>query len=33
MTDDNEIIEWANDYKHYIALKLEIERSLNSVAS
>ncbi|MCF6296428.1 MAG: hypothetical protein L3J08_00325 [Flavobacteriaceae bacterium] len=28
-----EMIEWANDYQHYIALKSEIERSLNSVAS
>jgi len=33
LTDDNEIIEWANDYQHYIALKTEIERTLNSVAS
>jgi len=33
MTDDNEMIEWANDYQHYIVLKIEIERTLNSVAS
>ncbi len=33
MTDDKEIIEWANDYRHYIALKTEIERTLNSVVS
>jgi len=41
LTDDNEIlciehaemIECANDYQHYIALKTEIERTLNSDAS
>ncbi len=41
LADDNEMlciehvemIEWANDYQHYIALKTEIERSLNSVVS
>ncbi|PIQ07896.1 MAG: hypothetical protein COW71_14655 [Ignavibacteriales bacterium CG18_big_fil_WC_8_21_14_2_50_31_20] len=33
LEDDKEIIEWANDYQHYIAIKSDIERTLNSVAS
>jgi len=33
ISDDNEMIEWANDYQHYIALKTEIEKTLKSIAS
>jgi len=33
MRDDTGLIDWANEYQHYIALKLEIERILNSIAS
>ncbi len=33
MEDDIEYIEWSNDYQHYLALKIEIERNLQNVAS
>lgn len=28
MEDSMDFIEWANDYQHYMAIKLEIERHL-----
>lgn len=28
MEDSMDFVEWANDYQHYIAIKLEIERQL-----
>lgn len=33
MEDDIEFIEWSNEYQHYLALKIEIERNLQNVAS
>ncbi len=32
LSDDIESIEWANDYRHYLALHQELERKLNRVA-
>jgi len=32
LDDTAEFIEWANNYRHYIALKLSLEASLNRVA-
>lgn len=32
LTDDLEFIEWANDYRHYLALRLEVESALTYVA-
>ena len=33
MEDDIEFTEWSNEYQHYLALKIEIERNLQNVAS
>jgi hypothetical protein len=32
LQDTEDFVEWANDYKHYMALKLEVERSIRHVA-
>lgn len=32
MEDSADFIEWANDYHHFVALKLELERTLRLVA-
>ncbi|MEG3437794.1 hypothetical protein V0288_11755 [Pannus brasiliensis CCIBt3594] len=32
LSDDAELIEWANDYRNYLALHEELERKLNRVA-
>ncbi|BBD63198.1 hypothetical protein NIES2109_60480 (plasmid) [Nostoc sp. HK-01] len=32
LSDDVLFIEWANDYRHYLALRQEIERILNYAA-
>ena len=32
MEDSSDFVEWANDYRHYMALRLEMERQLTHVA-
>ncbi len=32
MEDSVDFVEWANDYQHYVALRLEIEKHLRRVA-
>jgi len=32
MKDTEDFLEWANDYKHYMALKIEIERQFSNAA-
>ncbi|GEM_PF-869769 len=32
MEDSVDFVEWANDYQHYIAIKLEIERQMQHVS-
>lgn len=32
MEDSVDFVEWANDYQHYITLKIEIERQLQHVS-
>jgi len=32
MPDDVELMEWANDYQHYIALQQQVEKALREVA-
>ncbi|MBK1987951.1 hypothetical protein A0J48_010430 [Sphaerospermopsis aphanizomenoides BCCUSP55] len=32
LSDDILFIEWANDYRHYLALRQEIERQFNNAA-
>jgi len=32
LDDSADFIEWANDYQHYLALRLEIERQIQHVA-
>jgi hypothetical protein len=32
LSDDVIFIEWANDYRHYLALRQEIEQKLNDAA-
>ena len=32
MSDDAVFVEWANDYRHYLALRLELERKLEDAA-
>lgn len=32
MEDSLDLVEWANDYQHYLALKLDLERRLRRVA-
>ena len=32
LDDSTDFIEWANDYQHYLALRLEIERQIQHVA-
>ena len=32
LSDDVIFIEWANDYRHYLALHQELEQKLNDVA-
>lgn len=32
LSDDAIFIEWANDYHHYLALRLELEQRLNYAA-
>ena len=33
LSDDAVFIEWANDYRHYLALHQELEQRLNYVAA
>jgi hypothetical protein len=33
LSDDVVFIEWANDYRHYLALRQELEEKLNYVAA
>jgi hypothetical protein len=32
LSDDAPFIEWANDYRHYLALRRELEQRLRDVA-
>ncbi|MGA7874429.1 MAG: hypothetical protein WCA08_02120 [Desulfoferrobacter sp.] len=32
MEDSVDFVEWANDYQHYVAIRLEIEKHLRHVA-
>jgi hypothetical protein len=32
LEDDIDFVEWSNDYQHYIAIRLAIERHLQNVA-
>lgn len=32
MTDSKDFIEWANDYQHFLSMKLELEKQLNHAA-
>jgi hypothetical protein len=32
MEDSKDFVEWANDYQHYLAIRLEIEKHLPHVA-
>jgi hypothetical protein len=32
LSDDAQWIEWANDYRHYLALRQDLERQLNHAA-
>jgi hypothetical protein len=32
LSDDTLFVEWANDYRHYLALRQEIEHKLNYAA-
>jgi len=32
MEDSADFVEWANDYRHYLALRREMERQLRHVA-
>jgi hypothetical protein len=32
MEDSADFVEWANDYQHYLAIRLEIEKHLRHVA-
>ncbi len=32
LEDSQDFVEWANDYQHYLALKLDLERRLRRVA-
>ena len=32
MEDAADFVEWANDYQHYMGIRLEIERQLKHVA-
>lgn len=32
MEDSTDFVEWANDYQHYLAIRLEIENHLRHVA-
>ena len=32
LEDSIDYVEWANDYQHYMAIKLELERHLQHVA-
>ena len=31
-SDDAVFVEWANDYRHYLALRRKLEKSLHDVA-
>lgn len=32
MEDSTDFVEWANDHRHYVAIRLEMERQLRHVA-
>ena len=32
LSDDSVFVEWANDYRHYLALRRSVEDSLRNVA-
>ena len=32
MEDSMDFVEWANDYQHYLAIRLDIEKQLRHVA-
>lgn len=32
LSDDAQFVEWANDYRHYLALRHEIEQYINDAA-
>ena len=32
LSDDAVFVEWANDYRHYLALRRKLEKSLHDVA-
>ncbi len=32
LSDDVVFVEWANDYRHYLALRRDLEKSLQDVA-
>ncbi len=32
LEDSADFVEWSNDYQHYLAIRLEIERQIRNVA-
>ena len=32
VSDDIDLVEWSNDYQHYLAIRLELEKQLKNVA-
>jgi hypothetical protein len=32
VSDDIDFIEWSNDYQHYLAIRIELEKQLENVA-
>lgn len=32
VSDDIDFVEWSNDYQHYLAIRLELEKQLENVA-
>ena len=32
LSDDIDFVEWSNDYQHYLAIRLELEKQIENVA-
>ena len=32
VSDDIDFVEWSNDYQHYLAIRIELEKQLENVA-
>jgi len=32
LNDSADFVEWSNDYQHYLAIRMEIERQISHVA-